>query len=71
MTLAVRTEDARLRPDEFRLLRDLVNGYAGIYFGDDALPMLERRVQTGERPRNTPAPALPSPDISPVKRCFR
>ena len=23
--------------DEFRLLRDLVNGYAGIYFGDEAL----------------------------------
>ena len=45
MTLAVRTEDARLRPDEFRLLRDLVNGYAGIYFGDDALPMLERRLK--------------------------
>jgi chemotaxis protein methyltransferase CheR len=45
MTLAVRTEDAKLRPDEFRLLRDLVNGYAGMYFGDDALPMLERRLK--------------------------
>jgi chemotaxis protein methyltransferase CheR len=45
MTLAVRAEDARLRPDEFRLLRDLVNGYAGIYFGDEALPMLERRLK--------------------------
>ena len=45
MTLAVRAEDARLRPDEFRLLRDLVNGYAGIYFGDEALPILERRLK--------------------------
>jgi chemotaxis protein methyltransferase CheR len=45
MTLAVRGEDARLRPDEFRLLRDLVNGYAGIYFGDEALPILERRLK--------------------------
>jgi chemotaxis protein methyltransferase CheR len=26
-------------------LRDLVNGHAGIYFGDDALPMLERRLK--------------------------
>jgi chemotaxis protein methyltransferase CheR len=45
MTLASRAEDARLRPDEFRLLRDLVNGYAGIYFGDEALPILERRLK--------------------------
>jgi chemotaxis protein methyltransferase CheR len=45
MTLAVRAEDARLRPDDFRLLRDLVNGYAGIYFGDEALPVLERRLK--------------------------
>ncbi len=45
MTLAVRAEDARLRPEEFRLLRDLVNGYAGIYFGDEALPILERRLK--------------------------
>ncbi|HEY3594686.1 MAG TPA: CheR family methyltransferase, partial [Polyangiaceae bacterium] len=34
-----------MRPDEFRLLRDLVNGMAGIYFGDDALPILERRLR--------------------------
>jgi chemotaxis protein methyltransferase CheR len=45
MTLGVRTEDARLRPEEFRLLRDLVNGHAGIYFGDEALLMLERRLK--------------------------
>jgi chemotaxis protein methyltransferase CheR len=45
MTLSARAEDVRLRPDEFRLLRDLVNGYAGIYFGDEALPVLERRLK--------------------------
>ncbi len=45
MTMALRGDDARMRPDEFRLLRDLVNGHAGIYFGDDALPMLERRLK--------------------------
>lgn len=45
MMLAARAEDARLRPDDFRLLRDLVNGYAGIYFGDEALPVLERRLK--------------------------
>jgi chemotaxis protein methyltransferase CheR len=45
MTVAVRADDARLRPDDFRLLRDLVNGYAGIYFGDEALPVLERRLK--------------------------
>jgi chemotaxis protein methyltransferase CheR len=42
---ASRTDDIRLRPDEFRLIRDLVNGYAGIYFGDDALSVLERRLR--------------------------
>jgi chemotaxis protein methyltransferase CheR len=45
MTLAARGDDVRLRPDEFRLLRDLINGFAGIYFGDDALPVLERRLK--------------------------
>ncbi len=45
MTMAFRGDDARMRPDEFRLLRDLVNGHAGIYFGDDALPVLERRLK--------------------------
>ena len=45
MMLAARAEDARLRPEDFRLLRDLVNGYAGIYFGDEALPVLERRLK--------------------------
>jgi chemotaxis protein methyltransferase CheR len=45
MKLASRAEDSRLRPDDFRLLRDLVNGYAGIYFGDEALPVLERRLK--------------------------
>ena len=40
-----RSEDVRLRPDEFRLLRDLINGYAGIYFGDEAQSVLERRLR--------------------------
>jgi chemotaxis protein methyltransferase CheR len=45
MSIGARTDEIRMRPDEFRLLRDLVNGYAGIYFGDDALPVLERRLR--------------------------
>ncbi|HEX9298216.1 MAG TPA: protein-glutamate O-methyltransferase CheR [Polyangiaceae bacterium] len=45
MTLGARADDVRMAPAEFRLLRDLVNGYSGIYFGDDALPMLERRLK--------------------------
>ncbi|HKQ69984.1 MAG TPA: protein-glutamate O-methyltransferase CheR [Polyangiaceae bacterium] len=45
MTLGARANEIRLRPDEFRLLRDLVNGYAGIYFGDEALAVLERRLR--------------------------
>jgi chemotaxis protein methyltransferase CheR len=34
-----------MRPDEFRLLRDLFNAHAGIYFGDDAQYILERRLR--------------------------
>ena len=45
MSLGARADEVRLRPDEFRLLRDLVNGHCGIYFGDDALPVLERRLR--------------------------
>jgi chemotaxis protein methyltransferase CheR len=45
MSLGTRIDETRMRPDEFRLLRDLVNGHAGIYFGDDALPVLERRLR--------------------------
>ena len=45
MSIASRPDDIRLRPDEFRMLRDLVNGHAGIYFGDEALPVLERRLR--------------------------
>lgn len=37
----------RLRPDEFRLLRDLVNAHAGLTFGDDAMYAFDRRL--GER----------------------
>jgi chemotaxis protein methyltransferase CheR len=45
MSMGSRADEIRMRPDEFRLLRDLVNGYSGIYFGDDALPILERRLR--------------------------
>jgi chemotaxis protein methyltransferase CheR len=45
MGLGTRFDEIRMKPDEFRLLRDLVNGQAGIYFGDDALPVLERRLR--------------------------
>ena len=34
----------RLRPNEFRLLRDLVNAYAGLHFDDDALVLFDRRL---------------------------
>ena len=34
----------RMRPDEFRLLRDLVNEHAGLHFEDDALFVFERRL---------------------------
>ena len=37
----------RLRPDEFRLLRDLINDYAGLHFEDDAIASFDRRL--GER----------------------
>lgn len=37
----------RLRPEEFRLLRDLINAHAGLHFGDEALVIFDRRL--GER----------------------
>jgi chemotaxis protein methyltransferase CheR len=37
----------RLRPDEFRLLRDLVNEHAGLQYDDDSLYVFDRRL--GER----------------------
>jgi chemotaxis protein methyltransferase CheR len=45
MTLSWRSAEVRLRPDEFRMLRDLVNERTGIYFGDEALPIVERRLR--------------------------
>jgi chemotaxis protein methyltransferase CheR len=45
MTLGWRAEDIRLRAEEFRLIRDLFNGYSGISFVDAALPVLERRLR--------------------------
>jgi len=35
----------RLRPDDFRLIRDLVSGYAGVYFGDESLQIVERKLR--------------------------
>lgn len=37
----------KIRPDEFRLLRDLVNGQAGLYFDDGSAFLFDRRL--GER----------------------
>jgi chemotaxis protein methyltransferase CheR len=34
----------RLAPAVFRLLRDVVNAYSGLHFGDDDLPVFERRL---------------------------
>ena len=34
----------RLRPDEFRLLRDLINEHAGLKFDDDSLYVFDRRL---------------------------
>ena len=35
----------RLQPDEFRLLRDLISGYCGLYFEESSVYFLERRLQ--------------------------
>jgi chemotaxis protein methyltransferase CheR len=35
----------RLRPEEFRLLRDFISGYCGLYFEEDSVYFLERRLQ--------------------------
>lgn len=37
----------RLRPDQFRLLRDLINEHAGLHYDDDSLYVFDRRL--GER----------------------
>ncbi len=37
----------RIRPDEFRLLRDLINDFAGLYFDDSSAYAFDRRL--GER----------------------
>ena len=37
----------KIRPDEFRLLRDLVNEHAGLHFDDGAAFLFDRRL--GER----------------------
>jgi chemotaxis protein methyltransferase CheR len=38
-------DGVHLRLDEFHLIRDLVSAHAGIYFGDEALPIVERRLR--------------------------
>ena len=35
----------RLQPEEFRLLRDLISGYCGLYFEESSIYFLERRLQ--------------------------
>jgi len=40
-----------LGPEEFRLLRDLINGFCGLWFEDDASYFLERRLQNRLRER--------------------
>lgn len=37
--------DVALQPEEFRLLRDFISGYCGLYFEDQSLYFLERRLQ--------------------------
>lgn len=39
------TADLRLQPDEFRLLRDLFNEHAGLWFGAESRSALERRLR--------------------------
>lgn len=40
-----------LGPEEFRLLRDFINGYCGLWFDDDAAFFIERRLQNRLRER--------------------
>ncbi len=35
----------KLQPEEFRLLRDFISGYCGLYFDESSLYFLERRLQ--------------------------
>jgi len=37
--------EVKLQPEEFRLLRDLISGYCGLYFEESSLYFLERRLQ--------------------------
>lgn len=40
-----RNSDVTLQPEEFRLLRDFISGYCGLYFDEQSLYFLERRLQ--------------------------
>jgi chemotaxis protein methyltransferase CheR len=46
MTVITSDESAvRLQPEEFRLLRDFISGYCGLYFEESSIYFLERRLQ--------------------------
>ena len=44
-------QSVTLGPEEFRLLRDFVNGFCGLWFDDDSAYFLERRLQHRLRER--------------------
>lgn len=44
MKFGALTAKFRLNPEEFRLLRDLINERAGLHFGEDAMFLFERRL---------------------------
>lgn len=44
MSSAILGARPRIRPDEFRMLRDLINEYAGLYFDDSSAYAFDRRL---------------------------
>jgi len=44
-------QSVTLGPEEFRLLRDFINGFCGLWFDDDSAYFLERRLQQRLRER--------------------
>lgn len=48
-------ENVEMNPEEFRLLRDLVYDYCGIFFHDDVKYLLERRLSGRLRERSLPS----------------
>lgn len=43
--VAIEESAIRMQPEEFRLLRDLISGYCGLYFEESSIYFLERRLQ--------------------------